>query len=162
MDLWGRIEANGHSKRQRRTVVNKMLSPRFNQQHKQKQKTIDLHLEHPETVADSVPIADNNSIFEAENECEMETDWQNELNDDVVNLTVPEVVHDRNLIFAQDLAHWSVTHAIRRDALDELLSLSNESTELNLPKDARTILKTPQQKQDVAEMDLVGNIGIMD
>lgn len=160
MELWRKIKNNGHTKRQRRSVVAKMLSPPSstivrsppspNQHHPilQTQNAIVLHPDNV-SIIDSAAANDNSPIVEAENECEIATDWQSELNDDFVN---SEIVRDRNLIFAQDLAHWSITHAIRRDALNELLSILNEATpELNLPRDARTILKTPVQKQVIAE-----------
>lgn len=111
-----------------------------------------MHSEHSELVVDNVSIVDNhNPIFEEGNECEIGSNWQTKLDDDSVNSTIPEGVEDRNLIFAQDHAHWSIKHEIRRDALDELLNLLNEiNSELKVPKHARTVLKTPREKPVIA------------
>lgn len=152
IELWKKVKTNGHSKRKRRAVVAYMLSSRSNQQNQQN-ITMNSHSEHMELAVENASILDNSSIFEAENECEIANDWQIELSDDsFANTPVEEAIEDKNLLFVQDLANWSITHAIRRDALDELLGLLREANpKMNLPKHARTILKTPQQKQTIAQ-----------
>lgn len=156
INLWRKLKSNGNSKRQRRSVKAQMLlavGPRINKA-SELVDTENVQFEHLENMdAENVAVVENNSGPEpmiVTNESE--SNWPIELDDDFINSSAVEVVDDRNLIFSQDLANWSLKHAIRRDAIDELLGILNEvNPEMKLPKHARTILKTPIEKQDIAE-----------
>lgn len=58
-----------------------------------------------------------------------------------------ERIENRNLLLKQGLAHWSALHGITREALGNLLNILNENIpEIDLPKDPRSITKTPTAK----------------
>lgn len=101
------------------------------------------------SVDENVSAPSDNVLPTVDNEAEDVCDWHNELGDDFLNYSTETeaVVNDQNLIFVQSLAQWKAKHLITRDAMNDLLVILRESNpELKVPKDARTVLKTPKQK----------------
>lgn len=161
VNLWKKAKTNSTSKRKRRVAVAKMLSARSSREKQQKHEInshstqMELHLDNVSIVNNSISEPGNdceNSIVQSESECEIPNSWQNELDDDFANSSIEELAEDQNLIFVQELAHWSVKHSIRRDALDDLMVLLNGANpKMNLPKHSRTILRTPREKAVIAQ-----------
>lgn len=90
-------------------------------------------------------------------QCEGVCDWESELGEDFM-ISNSEIIEDRNILFKQSLAHWSGMHGIKREAFNDLLELLNENiTELKLPKDSRTITKTPKAKTVVTRDNFGGS-----
>lgn len=157
---WRKIKNNGNSAKKRRELIKKILSPDLNVTKilptPQNQFIENTEIAIPEENEPTLP----EPASERESECENEgvCEWESELSEDFVNLNDSQVIEDRNILFKQSLSYWSGKHLIRREALNDLLELLNETVpELNLPKDSRTVMKTSKTKTVVTNDNYGGS-----
>uniref|UniRef100_A0A182HLU9 Transposase domain-containing protein n=2 Tax=Anopheles arabiensis TaxID=7173 RepID=A0A182HLU9_ANOAR len=108
-----------------------------------------------ETLPESVPQESQESdesipvdAHEADEESDDKADSFNEddpfsdINDDS-DWSDDEGLNIRNVQFQEKLRHWALSSNISHYAVGSLLSLLKEETKFKLPKDPRTLLKTP-------------------
>lgn len=156
---WKRIKNNGNTAKKRRELLNKIISPDVNQIENKVPSANNQEKNHTEHVDNAEilfqenhePTSQNESESESENDNECAINWEIELEDDFISNN-SEIIDDRHILFKQSLAYWSGLHGIKREALNDLLCLLNETLpDLNLPKDSRTIKKTPTEKTIISE-----------
>ena len=90
----------------------------------------------------SIQVHDNVDVFESDSNLSLTT--VSSVNSDFNNsfeLLHSEVCSD----LVRDLSKWAVNHAITHSSLNDLLVLMRNHGHANLPKNAKTLLKTPDQ-----------------
>lgn len=162
---WKKIKRNGNSAKIKKDLVEKIIKPDLTENTVRSAKnqtinnaktndTIDTTDSHFEVNICNT-ASENASENANENASENALEWEEELD---VNFLHSELFEERNLILLQGLGHWSAMNGITQTALNELLALLNENLpELKLPKDARTVTKTPTTKAVIVEDDHGGS-----
>jgi hypothetical protein len=86
-----------------------------------------------------------------ESECECnEALFDENMNSDRLEFTVDNEDVSSELDIRDKLANWSVKHNVTQVATTELLHILGKDSDFDLPKDARTLLKTPRTAEIVA------------
>ena len=80
-----------------------------------------------DSVSDNSDIENNSAVFESDFSCNSDS----------------EVESDQQFDISAELAAWAILFLIKQDALSALLRILQKNG-LRLPKDARTLLKTPK------------------
>lgn len=153
---WKRIKKNGAIRKKRRDLIARIISPRTENLETIAEAQTLHETPNSQSISEKSSEDDGEIIFqpsynypeiESEIECESVSAWANELDDDCLLSTCAETIQNRNLLLKQGLAHWSSSHRITREALGNLLEILNENIpEVELPKDPRSITKTPTEK----------------
>lgn len=179
LSKWKSIKNNGHDRRKRKVLIQNILNPSLKKnqykQNKEIQATsasaersnsvdciksveffdsnniqINLECEHQEAYLES---EHQEAIVESEHQGAIEVSdcyedsWDIEL--DEINCPEVESICRRSSLIS-DLNTWSSKHNIRHTALNNLIKLLNLNVcDLNLPKDARTIMATPTKRFDI-------------
>lgn len=156
---WRKIKENGHIRKKRRELVKNVIFPTLEKN--SENKTISVSQTTPNHENDTElnacdGVLSNQNIVEDSESCSSENvlnNWENELEDDgFLQSSTSEIADDNRLLIQHSLAHWSVNHSITRAALNDLLALINDVLpDLNIPKDARTIVATPRARMEIIE-----------
>uniref|UniRef100_A0A182PWN1 Uncharacterized protein n=1 Tax=Anopheles epiroticus TaxID=199890 RepID=A0A182PWN1_9DIPT len=99
----------------------------------------------------SEEFIDENStevLEEDESEEEWLEEWLNESDEADENQHEDDGEFQSENVLSRKLRMWALSHRITHAALSDLLGIIRETTEYYVPMDARTFLKTPEQKQD--------------
>lgn len=147
--LWKKIKNNGATRKRRRDLVANIISPKTTKivpSRDSAEKSVQVDIDDYEQSQ-----IENNEEFETEPEIEINIDnnsaWESELDDDFDVTNISETIENRNVLLKQSLAHWSASHGITLEALGNLLKMLSENIpEIQLPKDPRSIVKTPSMK----------------
>lgn len=83
-------------------------------------------------------------ILPQDNCCHEEDKDEGPYSSDEEDGTDVENVEEQNQTLRDQLRNWSLNHNIKQDALKDLLGILNDRIPDVLPKDPRTLLKTPQ------------------
>lgn len=153
---WKRIKRNGNDRNKRKLLIESILKNSLKQvnfcsssvQTNSAQNANVSETNYVENVFDS-ETGINSQRSENINEHAV---WENELNDNSfpeINLEINNELLRDSLI--TELKDWSIDNAVKHHALNSLLKIFHKHfPEINLPKDARTVMKTPKTVYNIS------------